>query len=104
MNQFFTRHSFKIIILVVFLFPLLSNGARLAMNSNDNQVEDWLPKEYPETHDLRWFKQHFENETFILASWQGCTLDDPRLALLADKLRSHVNSIVPKPSTLVQTG
>ena len=51
-NRFFTRHSFTIIILVVFLLPVLTRGARMAMTSNDNKVEDWLPKEYPETQDL----------------------------------------------------
>ncbi len=76
-NRFFTRHSFTIIILVVFFLPVLTRGARMAMTSNDNKVEDWLAQEYPETQDLRWFKQHFENETFILISWEGCTLDSP---------------------------
>ena len=52
MNRFFTRYSFKIIVLVVFLLPLLTRSARLAMTSNDNKVEDWLPKEYAETQDL----------------------------------------------------
>ncbi len=104
MNLFFSRHSFKIIVLVIFLLPVLSRGARLAMTSNDNKVEDWLPKEYPETQHLKWFKQHFENETFILASWIGCTLDDPRLELLEAKLLTHVNKIYPKPRTLIQAG
>jgi predicted RND superfamily exporter protein len=104
MNQFFTRHSFKIIILVVFLLPVLSRGARLAMTSNDNKVEDWLPKEYPETQDLKWFKQHFDNETFILISWEGCTLSDPRLELLETKLATFVNKIYPKPRTLLHAG
>jgi uncharacterized protein len=103
-NRFFTRHSFAIIILVVFFLPVLTRGARMAMTSNDNKVEDWLPKEYPETQDLRWFKQHFENETFILISWEGCTLDSPRLELLETKLVSHVNYIYPKPATLIQAG
>ncbi len=104
MNRFFTRHSFKIIILVVFLLPVLSRGTRLAMTSNDNKVEDWLPKEYPETQDLKWFKQHFDNETFILISWEGCTLDDPRLELFETKLLAHENKIYPKPRTLIQAG
>jgi len=103
-NRFFTRHSFAIIILVVFFLPVLTRGARMAMTSNDNKVEDWLPQEYPETQDLRWFKQHFENETFILISWEGCTLDDPRLELLETKLLKHVNLIYPKPATLIQAG
>lgn len=86
MNRFFSSHSFKIIMLVVFLLPIFGRGARKTLTSNDNRVEDWLPAEYEETQDLKWFKQRFENETFILISWDGCDLLDQRQELLAQKL------------------
>jgi predicted RND superfamily exporter protein len=86
LNRFFTRHSFTIILVALFLLPVVGRGARKALLSNDNDVHDWLPKTYDETLDFSWFKQHFENETFVLISWEGCTLDDPRLELLAKKL------------------
>ena len=41
---------------------------------------------YDETTDFAWFQQHFDNETFVLISWEGCTLDDPRLELFAKKI------------------
>jgi hypothetical protein len=68
------------------LLPVIGRGARKALQSNDNDVHDWLPNTYDETVDFSWFKQHFENETFVLISWEGCTLEDPRLELLAKKL------------------
>ena len=86
LNLFFARHSFKVILVVIFLLPVFSRGARKALMSNDNNVHDWLPSDYPETTDFSWFQEHFENETFVLISWEGCTLDDPRLELLAKKL------------------
>lgn len=86
MNRFFSSHSFKIIMLVIFLLPIFTRGARKTLTSNDNRVEDWLPAEYEETQDLKWFKQRFENETFILISWDGCNLLDQRQELLAQKL------------------
>ena len=86
LNNFFVRHSFKIILVVLFLLPVLSRGARKALLSNDNNVHDWLPTTYEETLDFAWFQQHFDNETFVLVSWDGCTLDDPRLELFARKL------------------
>ncbi len=64
----------------------MSRGARKALQSNDNNVHDWLPTTYDETKDFGWFQQHFENETFVLISWEGCTLEDPRLELFAKKL------------------
>lgn len=86
LNKFFFRHSFKIILVAIFLLPLVSRGARKTLGSNDNNVHDWLPTTYDETLDFSWFQDHFDNETFVLVSWDGCTLDDPRLELLARKL------------------
>jgi len=104
LNQFFTRHSFKIILAAIFLLPVLTRGARKALLSNDNDVHDWLPSTYAETTDFSWFKTHFENETFVLISWEGCTLEDQRLELLAKKLvppeipDQHANfGPLPKP-------
>ena len=54
--------------------------------SNDNNVHDWLPTTYDETQDFSWFQKHFDNETFVLISWEGCTLEDHRLELFAKKL------------------
>ncbi len=86
LNTFFVRHSFKIILVAIFMLPVLGRGARKALQSNDNNVHDWLPTTYEETTDFSWFREHFDNETFVLISWDGCTLADPRLELLAKKL------------------
>lgn len=86
MNNLFTRHAFKIILLAVFVLPIFTRGARYAITSNDNDVHDWLPAEYEQTQDFNWFQEHFDNETFVLISWDGCKLDDPRLELFAKKL------------------
>ncbi len=104
LNTFFTRHSFKIILVAIFLLPVMGRGVRKALQSNDNNVHDWLPTTYEETTDFSWFQTHFENETFVLISWEGCTLDDDRLELLArkivppdnDKAHGHYGPL-PKP-------
>lgn len=86
LNNFFTRHSFKVILVVLFLLPVLGRGARKALLSNDNDVHDWLPNTYAETQDFSWFQQYFDNETFVLVTWEGCTLKDERLELFAKKV------------------
>ncbi len=86
LDRFFVRSSFKVILVAIFLLPVITRGARKALLSNDNNVHDWLPTTYDETLDFAWFQQHFENETFVLVSWEGCTLDDERLELFARKL------------------
>jgi predicted RND superfamily exporter protein len=71
---------------LVFLLPLVVVGAIKAKGNNRNDVKGWLPLEYPETQTYRFFRRNFQGEEFILISWEGCTMVDPRLELLARKL------------------
>ena len=75
-----------IVLGMVFLVPFIWMGTRRALETNRNDVKDWLPDDFPETKTHTWFEKHFPHEQFVLASWKGCTLDDQRLELLAKKL------------------
>jgi predicted RND superfamily exporter protein len=75
-----------ILVLALALVPLIAWGGYRAILSNSNDVRDWLPADYPETQQYRWFTEHFGSQDFVLASWTGCTLDDPRL----DEFSSHL--------------
>ena len=85
-SNLYQRHSVAILAVLVFLLPLVLVGAIKAKGNNRNDVKGWLPLEYPETKTYRFFRQNFQGEEFILISWDGCTMADPRLNLLADKL------------------
>ena len=90
MNQsFFSRRGFFILFVFVFLMPFILKGTRLTLESNRNDVKDWLPESYEETDRHRWFTRHFPFEQFALVSWEGCTLDDWRLKRLAEKLENQ---------------
>ena len=84
--SFFARRSFLILLIVAFFMPLMFTGARQALRSNKNNVATWLPTNCEETTTYQWYRQHFESDLFVLVSWEGCTLDDPALTLLARKL------------------
>ncbi|MFO0898518.1 MAG: MMPL family transporter [Pirellulales bacterium] len=84
--SFYARYALTILIVVTFLLPLVFRGARKGLLTNRNDVSQWLPETYEETQVYKQFRQQFVNEEFILASWPGCTLEDPRLELLAQKL------------------
>jgi len=83
---FYERYSVWILAVLVFLLPMVVVGAFKAKGNNRNDVKGWLPLEYPETQTYRFFRQNFQGEEFILVSWDGCTMTDPRLELLARKL------------------
>ncbi len=85
-SNFYQRHSIGIMAVLVFLMPLVVIGAIKAKSNNRNDVKGWLPAEYPETQTYRFFRQNFQGEEFILVSWEGCTMADPRLEMLAKKL------------------
>jgi predicted RND superfamily exporter protein len=85
-SNFYQRHSVAIMAVLMFLMPLVVVGAIKAKSNNRNDVKGWLPAEYPETQTYRFFRQNFQGEEFVLVSWDGCTMTDPRLELLARKL------------------
>lgn len=83
---FYRQYRLHILFIVVFLLSFIWMGTRRTFESNSNAVEDWLPEQYQETRDYKWFLKHFPFESFIVASWEGCTLDDDRVELFAQKL------------------
>lgn len=102
-KPFFARYSLAILMAFAFATPLLLQGAQKAVKSNTNKVQDWLPKTFRETTELRWFRQHFIADQFVLISWDGCTLgdnpelpnakaDDPRIERLAKYLLQGTTS------------
>ena len=87
-NAFFKRYGFPILVMVFFLLPLIGQGTRRTIESNSNNVADWLPDSFEETAQYQWFLQNFPFERFVLVSWDGCTMDDPqgKIEMFAQKL------------------
>lgn len=85
---FYDRSSRWILLAVAISFPLLVISAGKTVSTARNDVQDWLPDSFEETHQYADFQKHFAGETFILASWEGCTLDDPSVEKLAQALEA----------------
>ncbi len=94
-NTFFTNNALKIMLGVTFLLPIVLMGAKWTLKGNKNDVKEWLPPSYKETSEYKWFQKHFANETFVLISWDGCSLDDDRLKMLTAK-------VMPDPAAVRQ--
>ncbi len=78
-RTFFARFSWPIIVVVAVMFPVTVWAAIMALGTNRNDVKEWLPDSFQATSEYKWFQLQFGQEMFVLASWQGCTLADPRL-------------------------
>lgn len=85
---------FLLAMAIVFLVAFIPRGARKAVESNNNKAEDWLPPNYAESIDLRWFRDYFIGEQFALVSWDGCTLGD------TEKLRRLSKRLIPSEQEL----
>ena len=88
-KSFFSKYSLLILIVTVFTFPLIWAGTVRTLKSPRNNIKEWLPQETAELQTHRWFQSNFPLEQFIVFSWDGCTIDDPRL----DKV---VKAIIPR--------
>lgn len=88
-KTFYDRFAWLLLLVCFCGIPFAFYGAGLAVQSNVNKVEDWLPKNYQETAELSWFRKNFPSDQFIIVSWEGCVLgetpdkDDPRIEQLA---------------------
>ena len=112
---FFTRNAFLLLLAAIFLLPIVLRGARIALENNKNDVKAWLPDGFEETRELDWFREQFLGEQFVVISWPGCTLDDPRVEKLAQALvppdtpenadlpqRNFFKSVITGPQVLDQ--
>ena len=82
-----------IIFLVLVSAPVVFFAAGSALGERDNQVRQWLPRGFAETKRYDWFLEHFGSEEFTLVSWEGATVDDDRVATMAELLRRNATAI-----------
>jgi len=68
-----------------FLISLLKS---VEMN---NEVEAWLPARDPQAVLLTWYNENFPVKDRLFLTWQGSSLSDPRVELLAAKLEGYVD-------------
>jgi predicted RND superfamily exporter protein len=81
------RRSWFILAAFLLAIPPILYGAQQAWIQQSNRVEDWLPESFAETQELVWFVERFGGDELLMISWDGCTLDDPRVEKLASVLQ-----------------
>ncbi len=78
-------------LLCVFLFPTILLGVS-RIKSSTAAVSQWLPASGEQTLRYAQFLKWFDDDLFLELSWEGCRVDDPRLAELAEALRQRAQS------------
>lgn len=95
MTQFFEKkdrwgqgNALWVILFMVFLTPIAWWSFRQIDLEND--VENWLPSDDPQSQVLRWYHDYFVSQDRIIVSWDQSSLDDPRIKTFEDNLIGEI--------------
>jgi predicted RND superfamily exporter protein len=86
---FFGNRAMLIMCGVFFLLPFILRGAREAVDGIKNDVADWLPDSFQETTELKFFRDYFVGDQFVVVSWEGCNERDPSYRLFYEKVKEE---------------
>lgn len=91
MTHFFDKRDFWgnrlglwVVVLMAFVAPLCWWSLRQLHLEND--LEKWLPDSDAELRSLRWAHEQFPIDERILLTWDGSSINDPRIGQLVEKL------------------
>ncbi|MCR9234379.1 efflux RND transporter permease subunit [Gimesia chilikensis] len=76
--------SLWVVVLMIFITPVLFGVLREIRQ--ENNVENWLPPDDPQSKVLQWHRDSFGIEDRVLVSWDGSSLTDLR----ADRLKQSL--------------
>jgi hypothetical protein len=81
-----TSHAKLILFGFTLSVPFVAFGALGALRSTSNDPRQWLPRSFAETDKYDWFQECFGNDEAAVVSWTDCTVNDPRVEILAKAL------------------
>lgn len=83
-----THRRLRLVFLYLALaLPFVIYGAMQTLSSNVNSPLDWVPRSFPPRAAYDAFGESFGPGDTVIASWDGCTLDEWRLDPLVQALR-----------------
>ncbi|TVP98521.1 MAG: hypothetical protein EA381_12200 [Planctomycetaceae bacterium] len=86
------RVSSIVLLAMLASYPILLWGVERSLDSMKNSPIRWIPKTSPGVIVFHDFVERFGAHELVLISWDGATVDDPRLATLSNALReSHAD-------------
>ena len=85
-----TTHRKRFLLLAVYALialPFVAIASMRVLKSNANSPLDWMPESMPAKRTYLAFTKQFESGDVVVASWPGCTIDEPKLDRIARSLR-----------------
>jgi uncharacterized protein len=86
----YLRRASIVLLVIALCLPLLIWGAAGSMTRVQNAPAFWLPENFPEREAFEDFSNRFGVLDNVVVSWEGSTVDDPRLAKFAEILLSDL--------------
>ncbi len=80
------QFRWPLVVALLAILPWSLNAAWQSWLSNSNNVEDWVPAD----EQLLTFVGLFGSDELLMISWEGCTLEDSRIAEYARELTAPV--------------
>ncbi|MEQ8787766.1 MAG: MMPL family transporter [Pirellulaceae bacterium] len=85
---FYHRFGLPLILCLTLIGPIAGYASLQVLRNSSNDREQWLPESFKSRQDYRTFVKRFGSQEAIIASWEGCTVDDPRLDLFAEGVQA----------------
>jgi predicted RND superfamily exporter protein len=79
-----------VVVGMAFLIPI-SLWSLLSIRM-ENEVEHWIPRDNPDCMVVEWYRRHFPADDVVLFTWEGSSLDDPRVQRLVGKIRGTTDA------------
>lgn len=73
-------------VLVCFAFCFVGFSK---IQTNTEDVLQWLPDRSEAREKYDFFESKFGSDDFLIVTWNGCTIDDPRLGTFTQHIRDH---------------
>jgi predicted RND superfamily exporter protein len=96
MTHFFDRkdpwgNGMAVWVVMAMVFALPLAWWSISQTRLENDVEKWLPENDPELKILQWANERFPVEERVFVSWDGSSLNDPRIRKFVEKLEGNLD-------------
>jgi uncharacterized protein len=94
-QSIYSKYGYVIGVAMWLFFPFVLWGMFQSVRSNNNNINQWLPRDLPEREQYETFKAQFGSDEFAIISWASCSLKNKnQLAKL-----EHFASIAQRATT-----